>query len=67
MAKWGWGTRKYRHVKTGGSYTIVSDSALEVTTDEARKVVVYENDKGQVFVQDHDRFFDGRFVEADEE
>ncbi len=67
MARWGElnildnGTR-YRHVKTGGVYTLIHEG-LEVTSDEAVPSVVYQNEDGDVFIQAKARFFDGRFEE----
>lgn len=52
----------HKHIKSGGLYRVISDTALEVTQDEAQRVVVYENEAGQVYVQDYNRFNDGRFT-----
>lgn len=54
--------QQYRHVKTGKIYTLLH-TGLEVTSDVAYEVVVYENEAGDVFVQSKERFFDGRFEE----
>lgn len=51
----------HRHIKTGGYYILISDNVLDVTNDEAVRMVVYENEAGQQFTQPYDRFFDGRF------
>lgn len=67
MARWGElnildnGTQ-YRHVKTGGIYTLIHEG-LEVTGDEAVPSVVYQNEDGDIFIQAKARFFDGRFEE----
>lgn len=53
----------YRHVKTGGLYMILHEG-LEVTGDEAIPSIVYQNDRGDVFIQAKARFEDGRFEEA---
>jgi hypothetical protein len=65
MAKWNEITiisnnDTYRHVRTGGIYKVIHEG-LEVTGDEGVPSIVYKNEKGDVFIQAKDRFFDGRF------
>jgi hypothetical protein len=51
----------YRHVRTGDMYVVLCD-AYEVTTDVATLVTVYRNvEQGTVYVQERERFYDGRF------
>jgi hypothetical protein len=53
-------TAKWRHVKTGGIYTIVSEGLLEADMTE---VVVYRKvANGQIWVRPRVEFYDGRFV-----
>lgn len=51
----------WRHVRTGGLYTVLSRDALVEATLE--RVVVYQAaGAGQVWVRPEQEFLDGRFV-----
>lgn len=52
-------TQLFRHLKTGGLYTFISEGVDEKTL---APVVVYQSHQdGKVWVRSADEFFDGRF------
>jgi hypothetical protein len=49
----------WRHVKTGGHYTVVDEGLIEATK---APVIIYRSDlTGQVWVRPKAEFLDGRF------
>jgi len=52
---------KYQHCK-GGIYTIITFAQHTETGDD---LVVYQNDKGEVFARPHDMFFGDVVVDGD--
>lgn len=51
--------RRWRHVKTGGEYTVIGECRLEATNEPA---IVYRSAHGTVWARSKQEFFDGRFV-----
>jgi len=56
--------RRYRHIKTGGTYRVMYNAVIESTWTPA---VIYRCERyGLIVVRPADEFYDGRFVEIDE-
>ncbi len=52
-------TNTYKHVKTGGIYTIEGECRLEATN---RPAILYRGKDGVLWARDKEEFFDGRFI-----
>jgi hypothetical protein len=51
----------WKHVKSGGMYTVLHDDA-EIESTLERAVVYRSLEGGRIWVRPHAEFFDGRFV-----